>query len=191
MHFRTLGEDMVVIDAGTNSFTMETKQRFHIHKGLICQKSDFFNKLFNGGFKEAVTQSATLPEEHPKVFGIFVSWLYRDEIDKTITHDPLGPAILAELYFMAEKYVLPRLMDNTMDMIVEALKTQKQWPGPLTWTKVYDRTKEGSKLRLLMARTCVWVIVSYPDDDPNWASEEIHATLSSCPEMLMDVIRSK
>lgn len=51
------------------------KQRFEIHKGLICSRSDFFKAALTGNFKEA-DGTIALPDHDPATFKYFVYWLY-------------------------------------------------------------------------------------------------------------------
>ncbi|KAG4430680.1 hypothetical protein IFR05_013832 [Cadophora sp. M221] len=51
------------------------KQDFHIHKSLLCQKAPVFDRMFNGNFTEGEAGEATLPEDNPKAFDMFASWL--------------------------------------------------------------------------------------------------------------------
>jgi len=55
-------------------------QTFPIHKGHICHYSPFFDAEFNGTFSEAETQLVELYEVKPETFGIFVNWIYTQDI---------------------------------------------------------------------------------------------------------------
>lgn len=57
------------------------KQKFCIHKKLICKSSKFFDRAFNGGFMEATTGELDLPEDNPVIFEHFVGCLYRTNVD--------------------------------------------------------------------------------------------------------------
>lgn len=59
-----------------NIFVGPEKEHFRVHKNLICSKALYFNKMFNGGFKEDIEQTATLPEDSPRVFTLLVEWIY-------------------------------------------------------------------------------------------------------------------
>lgn len=55
----TLGTDLVTIHVGSG----HSKRTFCVHKNLICNKIDYFKKMFEGGFKEGIEQTANFPEE--------------------------------------------------------------------------------------------------------------------------------
>lgn len=51
----------------------EQKETFSIHKDFICQKVPFFKTLFDGPFNEAITQSASFPEDDLPTFRRFIA----------------------------------------------------------------------------------------------------------------------
>ena len=82
------------------------KQRFDIHKGLICSRSEFFKAAFTGNFKE-VDGTIKLPEQDPAIFKYFVYWLYT--------------GCLRGLYY--PKSLSPRIAD-LKDLMREELRVQ-------------------------------------------------------------------
>ena len=62
-----LGTDIVTIHVGPK------RKAFAIHKALICSRSDFFSKAFNGPFKEGVEDAMYLPEDSPNAFSALVT----------------------------------------------------------------------------------------------------------------------
>lgn len=51
------------------------KEKFTIHKDFLCHYSPYFEAAFNGPLEEGKTQSITLDNIQPAVFGMFVHWL--------------------------------------------------------------------------------------------------------------------
>lgn len=45
-----------------------------VHKKLLCLAASFFDKAFNGEFKEGKDNTMDMPEDHAGAFGLFVSW---------------------------------------------------------------------------------------------------------------------
>ena len=87
-----------------------SKQHFHLHKNLLCSKVDYFRKMFESSFKEGVEQAATLPEDDPNAFALFVQWLYQESLTPLDIrkHDPLGNDISLDrvrLYCFAKRSV--------------------------------------------------------------------------------------
>jgi hypothetical protein len=64
MNSRSLGEDIVILYVGTK------RQKYQIHKKLLCDRSSFFQKAFSSesNFKEAVESIMHLPEDDPTTF---------------------------------------------------------------------------------------------------------------------------
>jgi hypothetical protein len=57
---------LVKIEVGTG----DNRREFLIHKKLLSEKVAVFDKLFNGGFMEAVTQSTNSSGGRPKGFRV-------------------------------------------------------------------------------------------------------------------------
>src|SRR5436190_21661889 len=54
---------------------------FVIHEDLLCRHSPYFNAAFHGKFEESRTRSLDYPDTDPTVFGIFVQWLYTQQVE--------------------------------------------------------------------------------------------------------------
>lgn len=52
------------------------RKKFSVHQKLICNRSTFFHKAFNGAFKEGAEGIVYLPEDKPDVVEVFIAWLY-------------------------------------------------------------------------------------------------------------------
>lgn len=81
-----LYDSLVVVLVGPES------QRFDLHKGLICARSDFFRAALNGHFKEAEGK-IELPEQDPETFKYFVNWLYTDRLRGFYYSDTVQPTL--------------------------------------------------------------------------------------------------
>jgi hypothetical protein len=69
--YSMIGTDMVDIYVGGEHFR-EPNKLFRAHKALLCSKIPYFDKMFNGGFKEAIENVANLPEDHPQSFDVLI-----------------------------------------------------------------------------------------------------------------------
>ena len=63
---------MAIISAGGNDFTLP--------KGLLCYQSTFFDKPFNGKFKEAKEQKLTLTDCSSETFQFVVQWIFSTQV---------------------------------------------------------------------------------------------------------------
>ncbi|KAH7304866.1 hypothetical protein BKA65DRAFT_560359 [Rhexocercosporidium sp. MPI-PUGE-AT-0058] len=94
--------------------------KFIIHKNIICHHSPFFSAAFNSQFVEGQTQSMTLDDIDPVIFGSFVNWVYHQnvEADKGVK---MGPEMLVKLWIVAERFIVPKLQNQAMNMLFQTL----------------------------------------------------------------------
>jgi hypothetical protein len=57
-----MGTEMVDIYVGPK------ERLFRVHKALLCKKVPYFDKMFNGEFREASQNVAKFPDDHPAAF---------------------------------------------------------------------------------------------------------------------------
>ncbi|KAE9381258.1 hypothetical protein N431DRAFT_440138 [Stipitochalara longipes BDJ] len=69
-----LGHEFVTLYVGSK------RKKFKVHKKLLCDRSLFFSKAFNGSFKEAQDGVMYLPEDNADVVCSLVDFLYRGTI---------------------------------------------------------------------------------------------------------------
>ncbi|KAF2709295.1 hypothetical protein K504DRAFT_271438 [Pleomassaria siparia CBS 279.74] len=67
---------VVVIEVGPN------KKKYYVHKDLLTHHSEYFYKTLRGSWIENKNQLIALEDVEPKIFDIFVNWLYTQEIPK-------------------------------------------------------------------------------------------------------------
>ncbi|KAL8759125.1 MAG: hypothetical protein Q9199_001007 [Rusavskia elegans] len=79
---------------------------FHIHKGLLCSKSEYFRAAFEGSFKEATEKKIHLEEDDPIIFQHYAVWIYNPEDDSLggATMPKLDMNGYSRLYLLAEKF---------------------------------------------------------------------------------------
>ena len=66
---RFLYDSIVSVLVGPNA------EHFNVHKGILCESSDFFKAALNGNFKEN-NGTVKLPEQKVEIFKYFIHWLY-------------------------------------------------------------------------------------------------------------------
>ena len=91
------GTDVVVIVVGHG----DTQKEFAVHKRLICGLSTFFNKTFNGAFKESAEQRVELPDENPMVFEAFYEFLYAGKMRSSYRYTK---GVIAAAHFWLRLY---------------------------------------------------------------------------------------
>ena len=123
---------------------------FGLHKGLLCNSSQYFRAAFEGSFKEAEEQVLLLPEDDVEVFQLFQFWLYyRKLLDTGETIEDLSPVLLVDLYIFAETRCIPQLQDLTTDALIHQIDVTNMIPTE-TIPQIYENTTETSPLRRLI-----------------------------------------
>ena len=110
-----VGQAVVTLIVGSS------KTSFYIDKALLCGYVAFFNKAFNGKFKEAQNSLMELPDENPGTVQNFVRWLHDGlSMDFLALEYDISPEELLELFMLAEKWMLDDLQEEAyqkMDLV--------------------------------------------------------------------------
>lgn len=147
----------------------QEKKLFTVHKKLLCDAAEVFDKMFNGGFREATDNTAHFPEDDIDAWELLVQWLYQGHLQPLIlcpNRDKTDMAALekrVKLYCLAETYGIVHLMDNTMDTIAQVYKVRTLTPDISTFRYAYQHTLEQSPLRSLMSRWFYHLLVTRDD----------------------------
>ncbi|OBT91252.1 hypothetical protein VE02_00335 [Pseudogymnoascus sp. 03VT05] len=116
----TFGTEIVQITVGDDEF----KRTFTVHKNLLVSKSRFFSAMFDSNFLEAVTSSASFPDDDPSAFEVLMEWIYYDSL-KSIGLDSNHTReegwenmrkIIATLG-LADKYCIDELADRCLTIL--------------------------------------------------------------------------
>jgi hypothetical protein len=162
-----LGTELVTIYVG------KARKEFVIHKKLICETAPFFDKAFNGGFKEK-EGTMELPEDGPSAFDLFVELLYSGIVpDGNSTEYFIQPH---KLYVFAEKHCLNELANKTMDKIqtVHHSYFDAHTSPPLA-AYVFNNTAPDSPIR----KFSIEALASYFWDGSSWIPDK------ACLELLL------
>jgi hypothetical protein len=167
--------------------TGEQQEKFVLHKKLLCSKAPVFGKMFNSGFQESLSQSATLPEDDPKVFALFVDWVYLNTLPVLpVAKTPkVFPTSFTALFAFSEKYCIVQLCDNTMDTIVQVGKQGNMEAGCFMMEDGYRKTRPGSRLRLYLLRSYVYLTKVNSPVLP-WPPEKFYMVALRCNELLFN-----
>lgn len=160
-------------------------------KELICSRSAYFKGMFKRGFKEEKEQRATIPEEDPVIFDMFVEWLYKDRISKfdmALSTETSGPFIdRIKLYEYGVKICLPELQDFAMSNLMSGYAEYRRDPSFQAIILSYKLTRPGSPLREFMAKTLVQLIGS--DITSAYATKTATDIVMENPDLVRDMIR--
>jgi hypothetical protein len=147
---RSLGNETVTLIVG------KTRKAYTVHKQLLCDSSDYFQRAFGGLFKESHEGKMYLEDECEGAVEIFIEWLYRC---------PIAPAMnlrylhdLFKLYLMAEKMLLDELADRVMDTILCSFYHQSTYEHltPEMANYMWGNTKKESPMRTFIVAALGW-----------------------------------
>ncbi|KAJ8060754.1 hypothetical protein OCU04_011058 [Sclerotinia nivalis] len=138
---------------------------FHVYKKKLCDKIPHFNHLFEGGHDLFVK----LPDTSPPTFDVLIEWIYTDrlrgiEIVKvndsdckifSMSWDPI------QLYILAEKLLLPGLMDRAMEVVRKIDRSEDFYYNQEALKLIYVRTSEGSNIRQYVTKRAAYAVRNY------------------------------
>lgn len=130
-----------------------------MHKGLLCYHSTFFNRTFNGNFREAFTGIAELPQDDVKVFERFNVWLYTGRLYDSVEGSKVTPPsteLLIKIYLFGDCRGIEALKNAAMDLL-----GWNDGPPPSALKLIYDGTPEGCKLRRYAVDALAWACTSW------------------------------
>lgn len=111
------------------------KKHYRLPKLLLCHFSPFFDKCFNGPFKEAQTQKLELPDDNVDFFELLVEYMLHGKVEDTeILMNPNNDLIADKdhcIKFIA--YVDKYGVGEASSMVEEKLQKILPWLG---WTRI-------------------------------------------------------
>lgn len=150
--FRFLTEHMIDVYVGAE------QKKFHLHRDLLCDRSEYFKACFDGNFKEAQQKELYLPEDDIESFDLFVRWLYGAPLKKISSDDDL--LVYLALIVLANKLCLEYLQNEAMDHI---LRFHRKIPGSVRYDclhYIYQNTSSHDHIRSYSVSLAAWTTVS-------------------------------
>ncbi|CAG8956827.1 hypothetical protein HYFRA_00011216 [Hymenoscyphus fraxineus] len=159
----------------------DNPKHFKVHKKILCQKVEVFDKMFNGGFLEASESKAHFPEDNPESFAAFIQWVYTDEIHYVMDCGlRISPTVA-----LLEKYQLPKLLKGLIKEFIHEIGTHKRRVNAAVVRQAYELTSEGSTLRKL----CAWTVAYYMvTEKSGWPKDETEKVLLEVDGLLGDAL---
>jgi BTB/POZ domain len=164
-HGRRWGTEWITVYVGPE------RREFKLHKLLVCTKSPYFDKCFNGNFAEAKTAECRFPEDDSSAFEIFMNYLYTGQVPKDcsgITASERTDTALVSFYLLADKLLLPNeAKTSTINSLISWCKDQNSIIGPVAGQLVLNSTAEHCPLRRLVVDMVCWnhlLANQVPDD---------------------------
>ncbi|PQE29862.1 BTB POZ-like protein [Rutstroemia sp. NJR-2017a WRK4] len=170
---QNLGTETMSVHVGVG----DNRQVFTVHKNLLKKCTTYFEakKMFDSTAGEAGL--IFLNEEDPKVFKLFVDWVYTGTVEKPRTRFavkamPSQAEVarleaellmdfnshlekLVDLFALGERFEIPDLMNRATDAIQDGYQAYGTVFGPGLAARVFQVTKPNSKLRELCIASTV------------------------------------
>jgi hypothetical protein len=138
-----------------------------LHEKLLCYHSPFFRKIFYSKNNSASrTQAFGLPDEEDTPFKTFVGWLYSSSLPVPREESDLG--VCFDLYLMAEKFEIPSLVADVLQVVREWYKYSDTYPGLRRVQYIYANTEEGSPMRHMLVHAVARMMVIEKGIPAHW-----------------------
>ncbi|KAE8834591.1 hypothetical protein PTNB85_05924 [Pyrenophora teres f. teres] len=155
-----------------------------LHEKLLCHYSPFFRKIFySKSSSSSRTQSFGLPEEEDIPFKTFVGWLYSSSLPVPREEADLGTCF--DLYLMAEKFEMPGLVADVLQVVREWYKYSDSYPGLRRVQYIYANTEEGSPMRHMLVHSVARMMVIEKGIPAHWDK-----ALRKNGQLAVDIIRA-
>jgi hypothetical protein len=171
----------VTINVGSNN----EQKRFVVHEDLLTHYSKFFRAALKGGFKEANERIIPLGEQSPRLFELFVHWLYYQRFPATEHNDDQeiirlfqdskhvpnmynSVETLIKLHVFADQYDVEKLMQATVDeLYCHVLDTKVNMCMPATSIEyAFDHLRTTTPMCRLLVDIATFL-------DMNWNKKSI------------------
>ena len=130
--------------------SVESEATFIVHERLICETSEFVKRAMGGEWKESRQRLIRLPDQSPRVFHIYVQWLYLHVLP---TRDDSEHSY-GEYDQLARAYILGDILLDTSfrDAVIDAMldKALTLNPGQSTIELIYENTVASCAARRLL-----------------------------------------
>lgn len=155
-----------------------------LHEKLLCYHSPFFRKVFySKTSNSSKTQSFGLPDEEDAPFKTFVGWLYSSSLPVPREEADLGTCF--DLYLMAEKFEIPALIADVLQVVREWYKYSDTYPGLRRVQYIYANTEEGSPMRHMLVHSVARLMVLEKGIPAHWDK-----ALRKNGQLAVDIIRA-
>ncbi|KAL1622565.1 hypothetical protein SLS56_008743 [Neofusicoccum ribis] len=150
------------VGSGVKSRMVQVKvggreEPYHVHKDVLCASSPFFRKACNGPWKESRKNWIDLPKDHPKVFEVYLQWLYLDDFDIPASEGFKHPSFwtIYESYKFGDKILDISFKNAVIDVLVDVNIKYRRYPAFLA-NRIYDELPSSSTFRRLYVDFWIW-----------------------------------
>ncbi len=180
------------------AYVGEIKKLWYIHEDLLCERSEYFKRAFQSGFKEGQEKEIYLAELDAEAFGQFVDWVYGVPLRvtvPTIGHSDAPSAteldqglLFCKIYAAAQYLCMENLQNDAMDMYFSYVRSTQNISS-ITWyvanvhvEYIYSNTNRPSPMHDFMARAVANAILK-GSMTGHWDS-----VIEQCPAFAIEVL---
>ncbi|TGO79958.1 hypothetical protein BELL_0018g00110 [Botrytis elliptica] len=138
------GTQMVDIYVG------EEKILFRVYKDILCHEVKFFDRMFNGNFKEAKENTAILPGDDPEVFDMLMSWVTYDNNVWSLMGQDFRKKL--DLWVLADKFCVTSLQTHVMEIWRHEDEAYETYYTGEEFQYIFEKTANKSEPRQYAAR---------------------------------------
>lgn len=147
-----LTEQMVDIYVGAE------RKKFHLHRELLCNRSDYFKGWFEATIDEALEREIDMPEYNTKSFTLFTGWLYGGSLKSIGSKDEMRTYFALAIF--ADKFFLEHLQNEAMDHILRFHRTNRVCMDIQTLRYIYENTSDQDIIREFPLALAAWMALS-------------------------------
>ncbi|TGO18013.1 hypothetical protein BTUL_0013g00900 [Botrytis tulipae] len=150
-------------------FVGPDKKLIRVHKGILCRKIPYFDKMFNGPWVESANNSATFPDDTFESFDLLIGWVYSGRLSQ-LNHQ--------EDY---ERF--------TRDNLRDAQRVHHKLYNLDCVKEMYKESQKGSGYRLYGLHTLIFVFRSPKSIfTTHWPTHLIHGILKDDDDLCNDFL---
>lgn len=136
----------------------DKRQRFVVHRELLCAKSKFFSDTCSASWNPGAECLAELPTATPEEFQLYTEWIYSSGICvDTLADTPMKrQVVLMEMYIIGGFFDDRELRNAAMECLIINLSQCNGLPTAKCVAKIYETTPASSPLRRFLMKwfTC-------------------------------------
>ena len=158
------------------------RKTWYLPKKVLTHCSPFFDAALNGNFAEASAKAVDLPEDDPKAFEVWATWLSLGKCRLPFDNGgfDLTPV---RAWNLGEKFACPAFKDHVMSQLLDWFDADENLSlGAIE--AVYVISPPGSKIRRFFVDWFVWY-----KRNANLDADEVIVFLREVPEFSDDVVR--
>lgn len=189
---RQMGGVLVTLIVGPNM------QRFYAHRDLLCSKTRYFDRMFNGHFEEAEALEAHFPDDDPHFFDVMLKFIYTSEIPMPNGVDlqnfgrwPHYIDWSLRVFATADKYELPDLCDQVIDLFFLGIEAAA---GDLIVDMedveaTYSLTSDRSQWRACFSQMLAYALLFGDGNMDEDLLDELQEITENHKELFVDLLR--